>query len=335
MNCGIVEVHHGYEMKKLKNKKILITGITGLIGSWLAEELLNDNEVYGISLDKTKNELLQSKNLIDDLNIEYFDISISEKVSDYFYNKKFDIVFHLAAQTQVHFANKFPIETFDSNIRGTWNILNQCWLSKTPVVVASSDKAYGISKELPYTEETPLKGVFPYEVSKTVTDLLTTSFIETYGLHAVTLRCGNVYGGGDLNWDRLIPGVAKWLIQDKTPILRTDGSFKRDWIYVEDVANAYSKLGFELYNNPLKVSTSYNFAGQDYLSVAEVYKILCLEIKQEYVNPIFEIQSRTEIEDQYLDSTKIEKELGIRANFSIKEGIAKTHNWYREYLANI
>ncbi len=335
MNYGIVEIHRGYKVKKLKNKKILITGITGLIGSWLAEELLNDNEVYGISLDKTKNELLESKNLIDDLKIEYFDISISEKISDYFHNKNFDIVFHLAAQTQVHIANKFPIETFDSNIRGTWNILNQCWLSKTPIVVASSDKAYGTSKDLPYTEDTALKGVYPYEVSKTITDLLTTSFIETYGLTAVTLRCGNVYGGGDVNWDRLIQGVVKWLIQGKTPILRTDGSFKRDWIYVEDVATAYSNLGYELYNNPSSVSTSYNFAGQDYLSVLEVYKILCLEIKQDYVHPIFDIQSGTEIKDQYLDSSKIEKELGIKANFSIKDGISKTHSWYRDYLTNI
>ena len=322
-------------MNKLKNKKILITGITGLIGSWLAEELLSDNQIYGIALDESKDDLLKSKAIINEINIQYFDIADDEEINKYFKNEKFDIIFHLAAQTQVHFANKFPIQTFESNIKGTWNILYQSRMNNTPLVVASSDKAYGISKKLPYTEETPLKGVFPYEVSKSITDLLTNSFVQTYDLQAVSLRCGNVYGGGDLNWDRLIPGVLKWLIQDEIPVLRTDGTYKRDWIYVEDVALAYAKLGYEIYNNPSTVSSSYNFAGQDYLSVLDVYKLLSLEVKSKFIDPIFDIQSETEIEDQYLNSSKIENELGIKVNYSIEEGISKTSNWYKDYFLNI
>ena len=273
-------------MTKLNFKSVLVTGITGLLGSWLAEELYNfGTDVSGIALDKTKNDLLDSKELTNLLKIDYFDISSENSVNDYFKNNSPDIVIHLAAQTQVIDGDKKPTETFNSNIKGTWNILDNCRLYNIPVVVASSDKAYGKSEVLPYKETHPLSGVFPYEVSKSVTDLLVNTYHTTYSLNVTALRCGNIYGGGDLNWDRLIPGLCKWFLNNEVPILRSDGNFKRDWVYVADVANAYISVANNLYIKPENISPAYNFASKDYKTVMEVYSEVSNQINGKYIEP--------------------------------------------------
>lgn len=320
-------------MNNYKYKKVLVTGATGILGSWMVNSLRENNiEMLGIALDKSKNDLLDTMGLIDKFKLDYFDIANNEKINSYFEMNSFDIVFHLAAQTQVIDANNDPVKTFKSNIEGTWNILEQCRKKDIPLVVASSDKAYGESTNLPYKEDHTLNGIYPYEVSKSITDLLCRTYKETYNIKISTLRCGNIYGGGDLNWDRLIPGVCKWLLNNEIPILRTDGSFKRDWVYVEDVVNAYLSVGNMLYDDSSKVSLSYNFAADNCRSVIEVYNAISMEIKGEIVKPKFIIDSDTEIKDQYLDSTKIFEELKVKSIFSFEEGMANTVEWYRNYF---
>jgi CDP-glucose 4,6-dehydratase len=320
-------------MNNKKIDKVLITGVTGLLGSWMAEKMLNENiQISGIAIDKSKDDLLKTKGIYEKISIEYFDISNELALSEYFKNNQFDIVFHLAAQTQVIDANLNPLHTFNSNIKGTWNVLNECLKKDVPVVVASSDKAYGVSSKLPYLESHELNGVYPYEVSKSITDMLVKSYHQTYNLNVVSLRCGNIYGGGDLNWDRLIPGVCKWLFNNEQPILRTDGSFKRDWVYVEDVVDAYIQVGSSLYNRDKKISLAYNFAAESYKTVIEVYNEVSENITGRIIDPIYKIDSETEIPDQYLDSKKIRDELNVKSKVRLSEGIELTVNWYRDYF---
>ena len=320
-------------MNNKKIDKVLITGVTGLLGSWMAEKMLNENiQISGIAIDKTKDNLLKTKGIYKKITIEYFDISNELTLSEYFKNNQFDIVFHLAAQTQVIDANLDPLHTFNSNIKGTWNVLNECLKKDVPVVVASSDKAYGVSSKLPYLESHDLNGVYPYEVSKSITEMLVKSYHQTYDLNVVSLRCGNIYGGGDLNWDRLIPGVCKWLFNNEQPILRTDGSFKRDWVYVEDVVDAYIQVGSSLYNRDKKISLAYNFAADSYKTVIEVYNEVSKNITGKIIDPIYKIDSETEIPDQYLDSKKIRDELNVKSKVRLSEGIELTVNWYRDYF---
>ncbi len=319
----------------MENKKILLTGVTGLLGSWLAEKLLESNcEITGVALDKELDFLIKSKKINNDIEIKYFDISDEEKIKKIF-QKEYDLVIHLAAQTQVGDALTDPIRTFKSNIQGTWNILEMCNQSSLPVLVASSDKAYGESDTLPYKENFSLNGNYPYEVSKSTTDLLCKTYKTTYSLNVATLRCGNIYGGGDLNWERLIPGVIKWLINNETPILRTNGTFKRDWVYVEDVVQAYIGVANGLLNPEIKVSDAYNFSSTEYLSVMDVYKKIVSKFSETYIEPIIKENSDFEIKDQYLSSEKIKTELGVSSTYDMDSALSKTVAWYQSFLKEL
>ena len=314
-------------------KNILITGCTGLLGSWMAESLLkSDITIKGVALNQDLNFLLKSKGLLNEFEIKYLDIADKTSVDDYLKNNDFDAIVHLAAQTQVIEAIEDPIRTFKSNIQGTWNLVDSAMRKNLPIVVASSDKAYGDSEVLPYEENFPLNGIYPYEFSKSATDMMCKTYRTTYDLPVTVLRCGNIYGGGDLNWDRLIPGVIKWLINNETPVLRSDGNYKRDWVYVEDVVNAYLKVTNALVENGLNVSDSYNFSSTDYLSVMEVYEKINEIHLGKYVEPIIENKANLEIKDQYLSSEKIFNELGIKSEFEIDAALEMTINWYKENL---
>ena len=314
-------------------KNILITGCTGLLGSWMAESLLkSDITIKGVALNQDLDFLLKSKGLLNEFEIKYLDIADKTSVDDYLKNNNFDAIVHLAAQTQVIEAIEDPIRTFKSNIQGTWNLVDSAMRKNLPIVVASSDKAYGDSEVLPYEENFPLNGIYPYEFSKSATDMMCKTYRTTYNLPVTVLRCGNIYGGGDLNWDRLIPGVIKWLINNEIPVLRSDGNYKRDWVYVEDVVNAYLKVTNALVENGLKVSDSYNFSSTDYLSVMEVYEKISEIHLGKYVEPIIENKANLEIKDQYLSSEKIFNELGIKSEFEIDTALEMTINWYKENL---
>ena len=311
-------------------KKILVTGATGLLGSHFSNYLLtNDCKFTALAIEDSYSSTYE--NFFPQIEVNYLDISKFKEIDNFIKSKKFDIIYHFAAQTQVGDAIENPIKTFKSNIEGTWNLLEICRNNNSPIVIASSDKAYGISDILPYKENFELKGEFPYEVSKSITDLLANTYKKTYGQNLVTLRCGNIYGGGDLNWERLIPGVIKWLLEDKVPILRSDGSNVRDWVHVDDVVMAYIEAGKKLYENSLE-NSSYNFSSSDNFSVNYVYRKICELIKGEYVEPAYDITSEKEIPNQYLDSSLIKKDLNVVAKVNLDEGLKRTIAWYKEFL---
>jgi len=311
-------------------KKILVTGATGLLGSHFSNYLLtNDCKFTALAIEDSYSSTYE--NFFPQIEVNYLDISKFKEIDNFIKSKKFDIIYHFAAQTQVGDAIENPIKTFKSNIEGTWNLLEICRNNNSPIVIASSDKAYGISDILPYKENFELKGEFPYEVSKSITDLLANTYKKTYGQNLVTLRCGNIYGGGDLNWERLIPGVIKWLLEDKVPILRSDGSNVRDWVHVDDVVMAYVEAGKRLYENSLE-NSSYNFSSSDNFSVNYVYRKICELIKGEYVEPAYDITSEKEIPNQYLDSSLIKKDLNVVAKVNLDEGLKRTIAWYKEFL---
>ena len=314
------------------NKYILVTGASGLLGSWLIEELLNQNaEVTGISLDSSKDALMKSKNILDKIENYHIDISKYDELEKIVTKKKYSIIFHLAAQTQVTDALKNPLNTLKSNVEGTWNLLEICRLNNLSIVSASSDKAYGESSNLPYLETHPLNGVYPYEVSKSASDLISTMYKTTYDLNVATLRCGNIYGGGDLNWDRLIPGMIECFLKNKTPILRTNGDFIREWVYVKDVANAYIKTAISLLERKNSFS-SYNFSSGDSKTVMEIYEKISKAVTGEIIEPKIELDSEFEIKNQELDSERIKLDLGIESEFNFDDSINETIDWYRSYF---
>ena len=306
-------------------QNIFITGSTGVVGKPLLRKIVeNNHNVYGLSRSKHHNELFNNLN-VTKIEGDILSDNLEEKLS----NKNIDAIFHVAGVNQM--CSKNPDYMFKSNIEGTWNLLEICRNKKIPIVIASSDKAYGVSDKLPYKEDFELKGEFPYEVSKSVTDLLSNTYKKTYNQNLVTLRCGNIYGGGDLNWERLIPGVIKWLLENKTPVLRSDGSYVRDWVYVDDVVDAYIEVGKAILEKPAN-NYSYNFSSQDNYSVMYVYEKLCNMVHGKYVEPIFDMSSEKEIPSQFLDSSLIKNDLNIEAKVKLEEGLEKTINWYKEYL---
>ena len=326
-------MHHGKFGNKtlsILKKNILVTGATGLLGSHFSNYLLeNDCNFTALAIEDSYSSTYE--NSFPQIGVNYIDIAKFKEIDNFINSNDFDIIYHFAAQTQVGDAIDNPIKTFKSNIEGTWNLLEICRCNNLPIVIASSDKAYGISDVLPYKENCELKGECPYEVSKSVTDLLANTYKKTYNQNLVTLRCGNIYGGGDLNWERLIPGVIKWLLEGEVPILRSDGSYVRDWVYVDDVVMAYIEAGKKLYENKVRYS-SYNFSSSDNFSVDHVYRKICELIKGEYVEPIYSISSEKEIPSQYLDSSLIKEDLNVVAKVNLDEGLKRTIAWYKEFL---
>jgi len=243
-------------------------------------------------------------------------------------------VFHLGAQTIVGTALLDPISTFESNIQGTWNVLEAVRQSKgmvKAVVVASSDKAYGSSGNLPYLEDHPLHGDGPYDVSKSCTDLIAQSYGNTYGLPVTVARCGNIYGGGDLNWSRIVPGTIRDLERKKQPVFRSDGTFIRDYVHVDDVISGYMKLA-EVSQEKKLNGEAFNFSRDEPLSVTALYKYICQATVGSYVEPLILNTAKSEIKDQHLNSNKAKTVLGWSSGVSITDGLAKTVDWYRNYL---
>jgi CDP-glucose 4,6-dehydratase len=244
-----------------------------------------------------------------------------------------DTVIHLAAQTIVGIANRNPISTFESNIAGTWRLLEACRLSPKvkQIVVASSDKAYGDQLILPYNEDTPLEGKHPYDVSKSCADLISQTFAHTYDLPVIIARCGNFYGGGDLNWNRIIPGTIRSIIKGENPIIRSDGQYIRDYLYVEDGANAYMLLAQKLAENSQLKGEAFNFSLEVKLTVLElvdqILKLMNSDLKPKVLN-----QANHEITAQFLSSAKARKTLQWKLLFNLENGLEKTIYWYKEFI---
>jgi CDP-glucose 4,6-dehydratase len=246
-----------------------------------------------------------------------------------------DTVFHLGAQTIVGTALRSPRDTFESNIRGTWNLLDACRVHNDlikRIVIASSDKAYGIADTLPYTENAPLVGRYPYDCSKSCADLIAQSYWHTYRLPVVTARCGNIYGGGDLNWSRIVPGSIRSLHRGDRPIIRSNGRLTRDYVYVQDAVAAYLSMAEALDAGEVH-GEAFNFGPSHPYQVLDIVDHLRRLMNREDLEPVILNAATAEIPDQYLASSKAEKLLGWRPAFTLQQGLTETVAWYQGYLA--
>lgn len=244
-----------------------------------------------------------------------------------------DTVFHLAAQTIVGVANRNPVGTFGSNISGTWALLEACRRSPQvkQIVLASSDKAYGEHEQLPYDETFALRGMHPYDVSKSCGDLLAQAYANTYELPVGITRCGNFYGGGDLNWNRIVPGTIRSILRGRPPVIRSDGQYVRDYFYVEDGAAAYTLLAERLAADPELRGQAFNFSNESQVTVIElVDKVLAL--MQSGLRPEIRSEATNEIRNQYLSSAKARRVLEWSPLFTLDDGLRRTIAWYREAL---
>lgn len=321
------------EINNLWNdKKIYITGATGLVGSNLVDRFLKlGADVYVLILDKPEDsELVLSKN-IDKIEVFFGDLSNMEIVHKSILYSKAEYIFHLGAQTIVSQAFNDPEETFKTNILGTWNVLEA--VRKQPkyikgVVVASSDKAYGNSDNLPYLETHPVQGIAPYDVSKSCTDLIARSYAKTYNLPISIARCANIYGPGDTNWSRIVPGTFKSIFIEKTiPILRSNGTFLRDYIYVQDVVDALLLLASS--TSEIPIGSAYNFSTDRASTVMEIYEEICSAAIGKFIEPVILDNVQHEIQEQHMNSRKAYEDLGWNAKTELRLGLIKTADWYR------
>ena len=316
-------------------KRVLVTGATGMVGAWLTRWLVDAGAytVAFISDTDPQSELIRSDyiNRVAVMNgrLENYD-DIERAIN----NQEVDTIFHLGAQPIVGAADRSPRHTFESNIQGTWNLLDSARVLNglvKRIIIASSDKAYGTQPVLPYTEDMSLNGDHPYEVSKSCTDLISTTYARTYGLPVTIARCGNIYGGGDLNWNRIVPGTFRSLLRGEQPILRSDGTFIRDYLHVDDIVSAYLLLG-ESTDKPELAGQGFNFSDESPLTVMQIYKAICEAAGKPDEKPNILNAAAGEIKDQYLDSTKAHEVLGWHASVNLSEGLSKSFDWYKTLL---
>lgn len=325
---------YGIKMSKLKGKNVFVTGASGIVGYWLVSKLQDIGaETTVFVRDFVPKSNLIMSGLFGKVNIVSGQLedclTIERALNEY----EIDTVFHLGAQTIVETANRSPLGTFNSNIRGTWNVLEACRNSRLVknIVVASSDKAYGSSKKLPYTEDMPLAGEHPYEVSKSCSDLIAQSYAKTYGMPIGIARCGNVYGGNDLNFNRIVPGTIKSLINNQRPLIRSDGTLKRDYIYVKDVVNSYISIAENLNRKEIR-GQSFNFGNEKPVTVMKIVNVILRLMGKEKIKPKILNTARGEIKNQYLDSSKAARHLNWKPRYSLEKGLKETIQWYRNFF---
>ena len=318
-----------------KDRRVLVTGATGLQGGWLVRSLLEVGaEVVTLVRDWVPQSFICRSKLIESVRVVRGDITDQEVVERVLGEYEVKTVFHLAAQAIVTISNRNPISTFESNIRGTWIVLEACRRSPTvqEILVASSDKAYGEHDQLPYTENFPLQGKHPYDVSKSCTDLITQAYAATFNLSAAITRYGNLYGGGDLNWSRIVPGTIRSILRNEQPVIRSDGQLTRDYFYVEDGASAYMLLAERIATDPSLRGQTFNFSNETPITVIDLVKRILLLMHREDLSPVIQNDVSHEIPHQYLDATKARKHLGWGPLFDLEEGMRKTIHWYEEFF---
>jgi CDP-glucose 4,6-dehydratase len=311
-----------------------VTGGTGLLGGWLLHRLLDlGADVICLVRDWVpKCEMIHAR-LVDRVKVIRGNVCDQALLERILGEDEIDTVFHLAAQTIVGTANRNPISTFNTNIRGTWALLEACRRSPKvrSIVMASSDKAYGDQEKLPYDEDTPMQGRYPYDVSKSCADLLAQSYANTYKLPVVITRCGNFYGGGDLNWNRIVPGTIRAVIRGQPPIIRSDGQYVRDYFYIEDGAAAYILLAEKLAQNNSISGQAFNFSNETPISVLELVEriLLLMETK---LKPVIRCEVSNEILRQYLNADKAHRLLGWYPLYNLEEGLKRTISWYKDFF---
>lgn len=317
------------------DKCVFVTGATGMVGAWLVKDLLAQGaRVVALVRDADPQSQLFRSRLIKKVTVingALEDLWTLERALN---EHEVDTVFHLGAQTIVETARRFPFQTFEANVRGTYNLLEACRLHQSfvkRVVVASSDKAYGDQPNLPYTEETTLQGRYPYDVSKSCSDLIAQSYFHTYTLPVAVARCGNIYGGGDLNWSRVVPGTIRSILKGERPIIRSNGKFVRDYIYVKDAAQAYLRLAEHLVDGAVQ-GQGFNFSIGKPMTVLEIVGVIQKLMHAEHLEPIIQNTAKGEILSQYLSSEKAERLLKWKPSCGLEKGLEETISWYREFL---
>ncbi len=317
-----------------RDRPVFVTGATGLVGSWLVKRLVAaEADVVCLVRDWVPQSELIRSNSLENVKVVRGELCDQTDLERILGEYEIDTVIHLAAQTIVGVANRNPISTFESNIAGTWSLLEACRRSPLvkQIVIASSDKAYGSQTVLPYTEETPLNGEHPYDVSKSCADLIAKSYANVYDLPLVITRCGNFYGGGDLNWNRIVPGTIRSVIRGESPTIRSDGSFIRDYFYVEDGAAAYMMLAEKLAADRSLVGEAFNFSNEIQVTVLELTQQI-LTLMNSDLQPTVKNEASNEIKHQYLSASKAKEMLGWSPMFSLETGLASTIEWYKEFF---
>jgi len=314
-----------------KKKKVLITGHEGFLGSWLTKTLLDKGaEVVGVDrVYKRPKSVL--KGLRKDITCIKGDISDFKLVRKIINKHKPKIIFHVAAEAIVGRANNSPVEAFKSNIEGTWNLLESSREKGfiESLIVASSDKAYGSHKSLPYTEDTPLKGANPYDASKTCADVLAYTYYNAYNVPVCITRCGNIYGPGDLNFSRIIPDAIKSIISKKQFIIRSDGKFTRDYIHVSDIVSGYLLIAENMRRKRL-FGQAFNFSNEKPITVLNLFKKISSVFGDKVCTPKILNRAANEIRHQYLSSKKSKSVLGWKPHYTLESGLQEAVEWYSQ-----
>jgi len=318
-----------------QDRPVFVTGSTGLVGSWLVRRLLGlGAEVVCLMRDWVPQSELVRARLMDQVKIVRGDVRDQELLERILGEYEVRSVFHLAAQTTVGVANRNPVSTLDVNIRGTWALLEACRRSPTvkQIVMASSDKAYAEQAALPYTESAPLQGQYPYDASKSCADLIGQMYAKTYELPVCITRCGNFYGGGDLNWNRIVPGTIRSTLRGERPVIRSDGSYVRDYFYVEDGAAVYTLLAEQLEVRPELCGEAFNFSNELRITVLELVEKI-LAAMGSNLKPDVRNEASNETKSQYLDASKARQVLNWSPSFTLETGLQATIRWYEKYFS--
>lgn len=316
------------------DRPVLVTGASGLVGSWLTGRLLSAGaEVVCLVRDHVPRSELVRAGYWDRVTGVWGDVRDQALLERILGELEIDTVIHLAAQTVVGVANRNPVSTFESNVGGTWSLLEACRRSPNvrSIVVASSDKAYGDQPMLPYDETMPLAGRHPYDASKSCGDLIAQSYAHTFDLPVAITRCGNFFGGGDLNWNRIVPGTVRSILRGQRPVVRSDGSHVRDYFYVEDGAAAYMMLAERLAGDRSLAGEAFNFSNETQLTVLQLVARILGTMGSGLV-PEVRSEATNEIEKQWLSAAKARELLGWAPLFDLDAGLLRTIEWYRQFL---
>jgi CDP-glucose 4,6-dehydratase len=318
-----------------RDRRVFVTGCTGLVGSWTVRTLRERGaHVIGLIRDQVPGSELVRGGLFDHIDVVCGCVEDYALLERSFAEYEVQTVIHLAAQTIVGIASRCPLSTFETNIKGTWCVLEaarRCG-TRPQVVVASSDKAYGDQDSLPYTETAPLLGRHPYDASKSCTDILALTYHHTYRLPVCVTRCGNFFGGGDLNWNRIVPGTIRSALRGERPVIRSDGSYIRDYFYVKDGAAAYLHLAECMERTPEVVGHAFNFSTEIQVSVRDMVARI-LRLMQSDLAPDVRSEAQNEIKHQYLSAAKARQMLDWRPRYMLDEALDETIAWYRDYFA--
>ena len=316
------------------DRPTFVTGATGLVGSWLVERLANAGaDVVCLVRDWVPQSELIRTGLIERVKVVRGDVRDRDTLERALGEFEINTVFHLAAQAIVTIANRNPVSTFETNIAGTWNLLEASRRSPKvrQIVIASSDKAYGDQENLPYHENTPLQGQHPYDVSKSAADLIAHSYAKSYDLPVTITRCGNFYGGGDLNWNRIIPDTIRSVLRGQRPVIRSDGEYTRDYFYVEDSVAANMLLAEKLADKPELKGEAFNFSNEIQVTVSQIVQRI-LDLMGSDLQPDVRNEVSNEIRHQYLSAAKARQMLGWTPLYTLEEGLQKTIDWYEEFF---